>query len=822
MGKGTVVSFMVIYNTVQQYIQMTSKPRDMKIKPLQIIAAVMALCLWSCSSNEDLPVSKDPQMVKLAAPLLINADSTVIELADYLLRPNQIDSLVIDPSLNAVISSDSVKIVIRPVERDFPRLSVLKLWSKGFAYSLLLEKSTKVKFRFSFDPKNKKYKRVQIKGQMNEWNAVAGYLFEKDGKWHIDFQLFPGKYQYKMILDGKEKNDPNNPDSLSNNNGGYNSLLTIGNLNQSGLPTLFTAKADKKKMVIGMKNNADSIFVFWQNYLLDQKFWKKDSTGIVIDIPHKAKEFDRSFIRVWAYNKTGISNEILVPLRDGKILDDPKNLTRSDREAMVMYFMMVDRFKNGNTGNDAPVKDPDIDPKVNYMGGDLAGITRMIEDGYFTNLGVNTLWISPVTQNPLIGYNEFFPPHRKFSGYHGYWPITLSTVDTRFGTPEEMHRLVNEAHGKNINVVLDFVSHHVHQEYALLKDHPDWITNVDLPGKRKNLRLWDEQRLTTWFDIFLPTLDLTKPEVASLVSDSAAFWIKEYKFDGIRHDAAKHVPENYWRTLTQKLTKDVVIPENRDVFQIGETFGSRELIGSYINPGMLDAQFDFNLYWDIKTAFSIDNVSFRELNYSLQQTFNYFGEHHQMGNITGNQDMSRFISFASGALSYNEDDHDAGWKRDIEVKDTVGYRKLASLQAFNMTIPGIPVIYYGDEYGMPGANDPDNRRMMKFDSLNKHEEFLRKTTSELAHLRNSNLALVYGDFTTLKVSDKVYVYLRSYFDKAVVVIFNKDKSSKKIEFELPDRYAAATFTAMFGNKFILEKGKVSIELQGNSFEILTK
>jgi glycosidase len=112
--------------------------------------------------------------------------------------------------------------------------------------------------------------------------------------------------------------------------------------------------------------------------------------------------------------------------------------------------------------------------------------------------------------------------------------------------------------------------------------------------------------------------------------------------------------------------------------------------------------------------------------------------------------------------------------------------------------------------------------MMKFDSLNKHEEFLRKTTSELAHLRNSNLALVYGDFTTLKVSDKVYVYLRSYFDKAVVVIFNKDKSSKKIEFELPDRYATATFAAMFGNKFILEKGKVSIELQGNSFELLTK
>jgi glycosidase len=777
--------------------------------------------LQGCQSNEDIPVSKEPQMLKLAAPILVSSDSTVIELSDYLLKPSWIDSLYIDPSLKATISTDSSQIVIKPIERDFPKLSVLKIWSKGFSYSLLLEKSTKLKYRFTFDPKNKKYKRVQIKGQMNEWNAVAGYLFEKEGKWHIDFQLFPGKYQYKLILDGKEKSDPTNPDSVGNNNGGYNSLLTLGILNPSGLPTLYTSKAEKRKIVIGIKNKADSILVFWQNYLLDQKFWKTDSAGITIDIPRKAKEYDRSYVRVWAYNKVGISNEILVPLQDGKVLTDAQKLTRTDREAMVMYFVMVDRFKNGRKENDAPVKDKEIDPRVNYLGGDLAGIIREIEDGYFTNLGINTLWISPVTQNPLGGYVEYPAPHRKFSGYHGYWPITLTTVDTRFGTSDEMHKLVSEAHGKNINVILDFVSHHVHQEYPVLKVHPDWVTQLDLPGRRKNIRLWDEQRLTTWFDVFLPTFDLTKPEVANMVSDSAAFWIKEYKIDGFRHDAAKHVPESYWRVLNQKLTQQVVIPEKRNVYQIGETFGSRELIGSYINPGMLDAQFEFNLYWDTKSAFAIDNVSFRELNYSLQQSFNYYGEHNLMGNITGNQDMSRFISYASGALSFTEDDREAGWKRNIQVKDTVGYLKLASLEAFNMTIPGIPVIYYGDEFGLAGAADPDNRRMMKFDSLNKHEQALKTTTAKLAHLRNSNLALVYGDFTTLKVSEKVYVYLRSYFDKAVVVVFNKDKSKRKIEFSLPERYIMSKFIAQFGSSFVLENGKMSLELPGNSFEILS-
>ena len=792
----------------------------MKINRLILILSAVSLTLWSCTSNNDIPVAKEPQMVKLSAPIRINADSTVIQLSDYLLRPKQIDSLKADKSLSIVISADSAQMVIKPRERDFPKLSVLAIWSKGFSYSLLLEKSTKMKYRFTFNPGNKKYKHVQIKGQMNEWNASAGYLYEKEGKWHIDFQLFPGKYQYKLIIDGKEKNDAVNPDSVSNGNGGYNSQLTLGNLNAAGLPTLYTKKADGRKLTLGLKNKADTVFVFWQNYLLARKFWKSDTSGITIEIPRKAKESSRSFIRVYAVNSVGISNEVLVPVQDGKALTDPKELTRADQEAMILYFLMVDRFKNGLPANDAPLKDKDIDPKVNYMGGDLAGITAKIEEGYFTKLGINTLWISPITQNPQEGYVEFPAPHRKFSGYHGYWPITLTTVDTRFGTPDELHKLVETAHNQGINVILDFVSHHAHESYPVLKQHPDWITAVDLPGKRKNIRMFDENRLTTWFDIFLPTFDLTRPEVANMVSDSAAFWIREYHLDGFRHDAAKHVPENYWRMLTQKLTQQVVVPENRNVYQIGETFGSRELIGSYINPGMLDAQFEFNLYWDAKPAFINDNTSFRDLNYSLQQSFSYFGEHNLMGNITGNQDMARFISYASGALSQNEDATAAGWNRDVEVKDTIGYRKLAMMEAFNMTIPGIPVIYYGDEYGMAGAGDPDNRRMMKFDNLNLNEQHLKQVTAELVHLRKENLALVYGDFIPVKTSEKVFVYLRSYFDKVVVVVFNKDKSARKIEFEMPERFKSSVLTTHFGSKISVDKGKVSLSLEGNSFEII--
>jgi len=369
---------------------------------------------------------------------------------------------------------------------------------------------------------------------------------------------------------------------------------------------------------------------------------------------------------------------------------------------------------------------------------------------------------------------------------------------------------VNDAHDKDMNVILDYVSNHVHQESDIYKKHPEWATPFILPDKRKNIRLWDEQRLTTWFDEFLPTLDLSKPEVYNLMSDSALFWIKEYKLDGFRHDATKHIPEIYWRTLTRKIIEQVVIPKKRTVFQIGETYGSRELISSYIDPGMLDAQFDFDLFFNARTIFSKDNCSFRDLSDVLQESFDYYGEHSLMGNITGNQDQSRFISLASGALKFGEDDHEAGWKREIVVKDTVGYDKLTTFIAFIMTIPGIPVIYYGDEIGMAGANDPDNRRMMKFDHLTPQENRAKDIVRRLIHLRKDNLEFVYGDYRTLEVSDNIFVYMRSYFDNVAFVIFNKNKSAGKVDFEIPERFGKAVLKTNFGNHVKVEKNKTGM------------
>jgi glycosidase len=375
-----------------------------------------------------------------------------------------------------------------------------------------------------------------------------------------------------------------------------------------------------------------------------------------------------------------------------------------------------------------------------------------------------------------------------------------------------MQELISEAHKYNINVILDYVAHHVHQEHPLVKLKPEWFTPLYLPDGTINTERWDDQRLTTWFDVFMPTLDLRKPEVVNPMTDTALYWLKNYELDGFRHDASKHIDLLFWRTLSKKIKSEI----NRPIYQIGETYGSRELVNSYVNTGMLDGQFDFNVYDDAVNTFARDEVPFSRLSSSVTESMSWFGDHHLMGNITGNQDRARFISYADGSVRFDEDAKRAGWKRKIEIKDIIGYNKLQSLTAFMMTIPGVPVIYYGDEIGDPGGNDPDNRRMMRFEKLSPLENKTKEIAQKLVALRKNSMALLYGDFQWLRVEDQLMVYKRSYFGNQVIVAFNKSAQPKEIELgKLPSK--ART---QFNGKLKVENGAGKLTLKPHSFEVV--
>lgn len=516
---------------------------------------------------------------------------------------------------------------------------------------------------------------------------------------------------------------------------------------------------------------------FVQNVLLSDGAVKKQADGTYsIDLGSLPKQEGRSYLRVFASNDSVLLNDLLVPLENGKPVTDAKELTRHDANTQVLYSLMVDRFNNGNPHNDAPLNREDVDPRVDYMGGDLKGITQKIQDGFFDSLGVNTLWISPITQNPKDAWGQNLKPKTKFSGYHGYWPIYNTKIDDRMGTDADLKELLSTAHQHNINVVLDYVANHMHINSPTLKAHPDWITDSILPDGRRNFELWDEARLTTWFDKHIPTLDLERQEVCEAMTDTALYWIDKYDFDGYRHDACKHIPLNYWRMFTRKMKSRY---PDRSLWMIGETYGDNELIGSYVKTGMLNAQFDFNVYHTAIDVLGKQGESMKRLANTIDESLASYGAHHTMGNISGNHDKTRFISLAGGAVSWDEDGKAAGWNRQIGVtadgnaeREAVAFKKAMLLEVVNLTIPGVPCIYQGDEYGQCGANDPDNRRMMRFSGLTDNEQWILKQTQHLIHLRRSSMPLLYGDYKQLYVDDNVLAFSRTYMGQVVIVAIN--------------------------------------------------
>jgi len=558
-----------------------------------------------------------------------------------------------------------------------------------------------------------------------------------------------------------------------------------------GLTTLGFDEADNS-VKVGIRNSIVQpeglqIVAFVQNHVLPAEAVVEIEYGmhsVLLEGLPKELKTGRTYLRIYAATKDVLCNDMLVPLQDGKPIVDAAQLNRHDANAQILYSLMIDRFLDGKPENNEPLNSPDVLPRVDYMGGDLVGITKKIEEGFFEELGIMTIWISPISQNPTTAWGLNKEPLTKFSGYHGYWPIYNTAIDYRFGTDDELRTLLATAHKHNINVVLDYVANHMHIESPTLKEHPTWITDSILPDGRRNFELWDEARLTTWFDVHIPSLDLEREEVCDAMTDTALYWVANYDFDGYRHDACKHIPLNYWRMFTHKMKSRF---PDRQFWMIGETYGDPELISSYVKTGMLNAQFDFNIYHTAIDVFGKDE-SMTKLAKVVQQSCETYGFHHTMGNISGNHDKTRFISLAGGAVSWDEDGKLAGWTREIGVtadgdtaKEERAFRKAMLLEVLNLTIPGVPCIYQGDEYGQCGANDPDNRRMMRFNGLSSREEAFREEMLKLTQLRRSDMTLMYGDYQERYCDDEVLVFTRSYMGHTLTIAINNGERYREVE-----------------------------------------
>ncbi len=753
--------------------------------------SLLLFILLGCSNNHSKKIYEIIQPINLEEGI-----EKEIVISDLFYANNY--NLVFTPNENLIFEHDTLNNLLKLMaKKGFAGFDLLEFTFEEQKYQIPIKLQHKESFLFTYKPKGK-HKKINLFGQFNSWDRGNLPMTDPDGNgvYEIMVPLDPGRYEYKFFVDGAELIDPQNPVKVPNGLGGFNSIIIIESSKEdnSYLHCLnYSVEDQTSRYNFYFEGHhpstlkEDDVTTLLDNQSVNKSMVEVSGNNISITFPDDLLEGERLLSTVISVDGK-FSNIQSVFMQDGVPVGN--NSDQSWHDAII-YSTMIDRFNNGDTTNDNPIVHDSLFIQANYNGGDLQGILDKINEGYFDSLGVNTLWISPIIDNTNKAYREFPPPHRYYTGYHGYWPVSSTEVEEKFGDMSLVKKLVKTAHSNKMKILWDYVAHHVHEENQLWNEHRNWFGKLELPDGRKNLRLWDEHRLTTWFEPYMPSFDFTSSaEALDFMTDNAVWWLKETKADGFRHDAVKHVPNEFWRMLTKKIKQKIEAADNTKVYQIGETFGGYDLISSYVNNGQLNAQFNFNLYDTAIPVFLQKENSFELLDLQLKKTFQVYGVNHLMGNLLDSHDKIRYMAMADGDLEINDGRAiEFAWTNPPEVDHASSYDKLKLHLAYILTIPGVPVIYYGDEIGMTGAADPDNRRMMKFgDELDENEQQTFKDVSKLIHMRKEHSALRYGDFLALRADENIYAYLRSDMNERILVVLNKSEVEKIVNLKLPDMY----------------------------------
>ncbi len=463
----------------------------------------------------------------------------------------------------------------------------------------------------------------------------------------------------------------------------------------------------------------------------------------------------------------------------------------------VIYFVFVDRFQNGNPGNDCTVPGVTGGSKsiANYQGGDWAGVTQKINEGYFNDLGVNTLWVTVPFDNPNVSGQGVGGDTNRYSGYHGYWPKLDSSNPAQlayegcFGTEAEFKAMVAAAHQKGLKVLIDYAMVHVHIDSGLWTQHQDWFWPND-NGKGGNCVCgegcsWDAlpDRERCWFTGYLPHWNYTNAAARDYSVQNAVEWVKQTGVDGFRADAIKHVDTSWLTSLRAKLKTDVIAqqtPQQR-FYMVGETydFGNRDVIKSYVEPSTkLDGQFDFPLRRVLVENVVMRLGSMTDLASFMNGNDYFYGANAIMSTFVGNHDLPRIIHLAANNRIWGDnqgaDGKNLAWSgQPGAVAELEAYERLANGFAVLFTNRGAPLVYYGDEIGLPGAGDPDNRRFMQWTGLSPNQTYLRDRMKKLLDIRSKHPALRRGTRTTVEVGKDLWAYKRETVGDTVYIVVNR-------------------------------------------------
>ncbi|MBX3206484.1 MAG: hypothetical protein KF764_15525 [Labilithrix sp.] len=421
-----------------------------------------------------------------------------------------------------------------------------------------------------------------------------------------------------------------------------------------------------------------------------------------------------------------------------------------DPRDAIVYQVVLDRFR----GSDGPLAPPSS-PSAR-AGGTLAGVRQALESGEIEALGATAIWLSPLYANPtgdFLGNDG-----RPYTSYHGYWPIAPRAIDSRFASEAELEAFVSAAHARGIRVLFDVVPNHVHREHPWVSEHPEWFIEDCLCGQGSCD--WGKHIKTCWFAPYLPDLDWTNIDAGRAATDDVMWWLDRWDADGIRIDAVPMMPRAATRRIATAARRRYAHPGHA-LYILGENFtgpGNYQSLRYDLGPYGLDGSFHFPLMWTLREAIALETAPLSSIDASFRAgEAAWDGAGAVMGLMIGNHDVSRFASASAG--------NDGGdtWSAPAQPLDPTVYAKQRVALASVLTLPGAPVLYYGDEVGLAGRSDPDCRRVMPAeDTLIEAQLDTREMARRIGRARACSRALRRGGLTTLVADAERFVFARTF------------------------------------------------------------
>lgn len=459
---------------------------------------------------------------------------------------------------------------------------------------------------------------------------------------------------------------------------------------------------------------------------------------------------------------------------DVEITDRVKeNKKDFDWDEAVVYFMMTDRFFDGNESNNtASGADTYGDNPGLYHGGDFAGVTTKLD--YLQNLGVNTIWITPIVENikgvAVTDEGSKDVPYN--AAYHGYWASDFTKLNPTLGTTGEFETMISEAHKRGMRIMVDIVVNHA--GYGTESTFADMLRDKSV--SEGDIKSWQSG---------LPDFATENADVRAKLVEWQTAWMMDYGVDYFRVDTVKHVDSTTWAALKNSTTK-----VNSSFKMIGEYFGAGYASnGSSLGTGQMDADLDFD-FNDQATSFVSGNISSVEKFLSARNSA--LNNTYMTGQFLSSHDEDGFKAALMNGKKYTEDEA------------TSAALVAATLQ---LTAKGIPVIYYGEEVGLSGLNNypyQTNRYDMDFSKATK-DNVTYQHYKNLLSIRNAYTdVFARGSRTVVAGSDEegYDVVSRSYGGTTLYVGMNIKDTAKEVKVpvsltagtEVKDLYSGATYT----------------------------